>query len=157
MLCTKCSVLKSEKEYYRYRGRPQQPCRICWKLKEKARREDPTVREKRRLQSKERRLLLRTQIIAALGNKCNRCSESDPRVLQVHHVNHTGSSPEEALISSSPKKLLANIISRPEEYELLCANDHVRHHYEVGSDVRELVKPSSPYKPRSVSGRVSRE
>jgi hypothetical protein len=69
----------------------------------------------------ERAQQLRRELLAALGDRCVRCGFGDWRALQVDHVNGGGSR-ERATLNLNRTSYYQKILSRPERYQLLCAN-----------------------------------
>lgn len=63
---------------------------------------------------------LRIEILNFLGGACIKCNFSDPRALQVDHVN--GGGKKELRTITSYNKYFKMIKSNPEKYQLLCAN-----------------------------------
>lgn len=68
------------------------------------------------------RTILREAAIQKLGGKCNHCSISDIRVLDIDHINADGNIEREQLHEF---EILRRIISGDFlDYQLLCANCH---------------------------------
>lgn len=61
----------------------------------------------------------RQEVLAFLGGICIWCGFSDPRALQIDHVNGGGSDEIARLGGDSGNK---RVYANPEKYELLCAN-----------------------------------
>ena len=56
---------------------------------------------------------------------CSHCGETDPRVLQFHHV----SGDKEFTIGTKPQsKGIATLLLEAEKCEILCANCHIKEH-----------------------------
>lgn len=72
----------------------------------------------------------RVAVIAILGGRCVRCGIDDPIVLQVDHTD--GGGREERRVLGSQYAVYARVLKHPDEYQLLCANDHARKTYEEG-------------------------
>ncbi len=70
------------------------------------------------------RVRLRKSVIEILGAICVQCGFSDPRALQIDHVNGGGNK-ERKILSSMTKyyKAITNsILANENKYQLLCAN-----------------------------------
>ena len=68
---------------------------------------------------------LRAGVVAALGGRCVRCGFSDPRALQIDHVNGDGASDRAkhgGANASFFKAVLTSICKEENKYQLLCAN-----------------------------------
>lgn len=65
---------------------------------------------------------LRTKLLELLGGKCVRCGFSDPRALQIDHVNGGGSRDNRKIKGNKYKSMLEKICSGYGGYQLLCAN-----------------------------------
>jgi len=63
---------------------------------------------------------LRKQILDKFGNACNRCGFSDPRALQIDHVNGGGA--QEIRNTEAVKYYKAVLADQTGKYQLLCAN-----------------------------------
>lgn len=70
----------------------------------------------------------RERAIDILGGKCSSCSNSDPRVLQIDHINGGGNSDRKG----SRASILNRIISGESGFQLLCANCHCIKSFENG-------------------------
>ena len=70
------------------------------------------------------RKLLRIKINSLLGNRCIRCGFSDPRALQIDHVNNDGYLERKKIRDDIErlKYILQKIESGSKDYQLLCAN-----------------------------------
>lgn len=87
-------------------------------------------KEMLRRRSRERRAKLRTEIIQLLGSKCMQCGFSDPRALQIDHINRNinGKYDRHCYERKSKgqemymKEVLASIKAGSKDYQLLCAN-----------------------------------
>lgn len=78
--------------------------------------------EIKRLKQKRVKELLakrRTEILALFGTVCKFCGFSDPRALQVDHINGGGHQERLQNNHSARYKLIK---AHPEKYQLLCAN-----------------------------------
>lgn len=74
---------------------------------------------------RDRRLMLRMQMIAAYGGKCVCCGESEVAFLELDHINGGGRAHRRELGSSSSKTMYLWLQKRgwPREgFQLLCAN-----------------------------------
>ena len=66
---------------------------------------------------------IRLEILALLGNKCVRCGFSDPRALQVDHINGNGNKQIEKFTTCSYYRFVLNQLKAgSKDYQLLCAN-----------------------------------
>lgn len=76
------------------------------------------------------------KVIERFGGKCNRCRETDWRVLQVNHINGGG---RKDFQGKGSKMVYKEILDgkREGEFNLLCANCNVRYEYEVGRRFEE--------------------
>lgn len=63
----------------------------------------------------------RLEILMLLGRVCSKCGFSDPRALQVDHVNGDGAT-ERKVTWGGTHRLLREIKQNPSRYQLLCAN-----------------------------------
>jgi len=85
------------------------------------------LRENEKLYLREYRRKLRSQIEIALGSKCKSCGFSDPRALQIDHINGGGHKERLTLGSTSLlRKCIRLMQNSPDiffsNYQLLCAN-----------------------------------
>jgi hypothetical protein len=77
----------------------------------------------RRSRTKERRYLLRRQIMKALGDKCCHCGFTDRRALQFDHIHGGGSKEYQAYMkNSSYEAYMRNVLANLHRFQLLCAN-----------------------------------
>ena len=72
-------------------------------------------------------LRLRSAVLELLGNKCVKCGFSDPRALQIDHVNGGGMQERRDLKhKGSGKKyhnvVIKSVLNKEGRYQLLCAN-----------------------------------
>jgi len=66
---------------------------------------------------------IRYRLIELLGSKCIRCGFSDPRALQIDHVNGNGAKDRKSKDSYTMyRRMIKEIQSGSKEYQLLCAN-----------------------------------
>lgn len=63
--------------------------------------------------------LARQRALDCLGSKCTRCGFSDPRALQIDHVNGGGS---ESRRKSGPLTTYRQVPKNPSLFQILCAN-----------------------------------
>ena len=63
----------------------------------------------------------RDEAIAFLGGVCLRCGFSDPRALQIDHINSDGGE-ERRRFKHSRSKLFREVLAGKPHYQLLCAN-----------------------------------
>lgn len=68
--------------------------------------------------------LIRSKVIDGYGGKCNRCGFTDPRALQVDHVNGGGTQETANRWKGSVRSFLYWLVNNnfPDGYQLLCAN-----------------------------------
>ena len=95
----------------------------------KIRKENPKaykkLLEKSNSSHKEASKKLRSEVFAAFGNKCSKCGFSDPRALQIDHINGCGMKEMRKIGSNRPKfyrKVLESISRNEQKYQLLCSN-----------------------------------
>ena len=75
--------------------------------------------------AREHRKALKAEAHAALGNKCAHCGFSDPRALQIDHVNGGGRQDLGGRSRNNPtyyKQVIESAKRREKKYQLLCAN-----------------------------------
>lgn len=83
--------------------------------------------EQRRAYEKRKHRDRRTELIVRLGGKCASCPVSDPVVLEIHHRNGEGCAERKRLGWKYLKHLLGlSLAQLKKDYEVLCANCHVR-------------------------------
>lgn len=70
---------------------------------------------------RELRKARRKEILDLLGGECIQCTFSDPRALQIDHVNGGGHR-ERLYFGQNPVKLFKSVKENPDNYQLLCAN-----------------------------------
>lgn len=123
--CPKCATTKPISEYYNNRGRADglsAYCRACQQ-------EDGRISARR----------IRLELIELLGGKCTECDWSDPRALQVDHVNGGGSQERRNGITTTTRSFVARVLAHHEEYQLLCANHNVIKRFEDGENVGNRI------------------
>jgi hypothetical protein len=77
---------------------------------------------------------LRQQILNLLGNKCAKCGFSDPRALQIDHIEGGGYSKRQGISVDNQYRHI--IKSKGEGYQLLCANcNQIKKH--INREVRK--------------------
>jgi len=64
---------------------------------------------------------VRKKILSFFGDKCKKCGFSDPRALQLDHVNGGGSAYSKIFGNGNTSRY-RDIKLHPEKYQLLCAN-----------------------------------
>jgi hypothetical protein len=90
-------------------------------------RANPAVRNATR---KEYRAKLKSQVHSKLGNKCAKCPENDPVVLQIDHVFNDGKQDDIKFQNRSAPAYLKNVLSDTQgRYQLLCANCNLKKYY----------------------------
>ena len=90
---------------------------------------DPIMAEKIRTRARDRlrekRALIRKELIYLMGGKCAVCGFEDYRALQIDHVNSDGSSHREKMygnIVAYHKEIRESVISGEGRFQILCAN-----------------------------------
>jgi hypothetical protein len=81
--------------------------------------------ESRSAWNKHYRHELKKKIFAHLGNKCAHCGFSDPRVLQIDHVNGGGTKEINSMSRNRThyyRMVLTSVENNEGKYQLLCAN-----------------------------------
>lgn len=81
--------------------------------------EDPVYRLCRAETRSKRYRALRNEVILHLGRICQRCGFSDPRALQIDHINGGGN---RELSTTPTTKYMKKIMVDATGYQLLCAN-----------------------------------
>lgn len=80
-------------------------------------------REKKKKQQYEYYTKLRADVLLALGGSCVVCGVSDPRVLQIDHVNGGGSKQRKSVRGLSFYRfVLTELEKGSKDFQLLCAN-----------------------------------
>jgi hypothetical protein len=78
---------------------------------------------------------LRIKVLESLGNKCVRCGISDPRVLQIDHIN--GGGRKEAEKTGRNLTYFNKVIKNEhKEYQLLCSNCNWIKKYEKNENIK---------------------
>lgn len=65
---------------------------------------------------------IRQSLLVLLGNKCVKCGFSDPRALQVDHINGGGSIEKKKTTRTFSKMIIESVLKEENKYQLLCAN-----------------------------------
>ena len=69
---------------------------------------------------------VKAQLLTLLGDRCNKCGITDPRVLQFHHINGDGQLDRKGPMGVAYlRRLIKRASSIPPSIETLCANCHV--------------------------------
>lgn len=96
MICTQCGETKPLESFRADRSRSNGRKRLCKRCNtantvawEKRNKEQ--VRRAKKLAGQQYRPHLRAQVLAAYGNKCACCGESEPKFLSVDHIYNDGS------------------------------------------------------------------
>ena len=90
-------------------------CRVCKRIRNRRyKRADSEDRRKEYAQ-------LKQQIFNHYGNQCTRCSFTDPRALQIDHINGGGLAERRSKGSNGISRL-KRVLQNPAQYQLLCAN-----------------------------------
>src|ERR1022692_3922959 len=83
---------------------------------------DDRNRERQKGKTRSYNARVRAIIIELLGGECVRCHFTDPRALQVDHVNGGGSKERKSTTRGFYHVVLENHLSKKTKYQLLCAN-----------------------------------
>lgn len=103
----------------------------------------PNNRERLNKNTREYFRRLRVTILSLLGDKCVRCGFSDPRALQIDHINGGGTKEKKELKTSFNKLVLLSLANNEGRYQLLCANcNWIKRveRQEVGGGYRRKIK-----------------
>jgi predicted component of type VI protein secretion system len=98
--------------------------------------------EKIREIKRKAKVKMRLAVIAKLGGKCSRCPITDPRVLQINHING-----DAILDRVKPSNHLKNeyrfyksiLDGERTDLNLLCANCNIIYEYEIGRRKRNYL------------------
>lgn len=71
------------------------------------------------LAARQQTLELRRKALELLGGRCTQCPWTDPRALQIDHIDGGGHQERKKL---GNRGILKNVLKHPENYQLLCAN-----------------------------------
>jgi 5-methylcytosine-specific restriction endonuclease McrA len=100
------------------------PCKICGAPRNTR---DPRYRfcdehyaEYSRVNSNKYYHKTREEITSLLGGKCCRCGFSDPRALQIDHID--GGGKRHRAEHSNARMVYKDMLTHPEDFQLLCAN-----------------------------------
>lgn len=119
MVCIKCNENKPLSDYYSLstatNGR-KQPCKPCYSLKRLERREYELKH------STSLRRTTRLEVLAAYGNKCSCCGESEPAFLSIDHINNDGASHRRQIKRANIYWWLKRNNFPKDNFELLCHN-----------------------------------
>jgi hypothetical protein len=125
--CNSCLQWKEEEEFnYRYKAlEVRHPtCKTCqkvfrknWYESHKEEHQDNVHARKRRLRDEAREWVYQY----LLTHPCESCGESDPRVLEFHHLSHKDRAVSELIAGGYP---IARISSELSHCQVLCANCH---------------------------------
>ena len=74
------------------------------------------------LASRRAQLATRVKAFMLLGGKCEVCGNNDLRVLELDHVHNNGAN--ERRTYGRGHTMIKEVFKRPEDFQLLCANDH---------------------------------
>ena len=120
-------VLESLKQY---RDKPENRERARQKSAEWRRQNPVKYALLKRVETYRRRLLKR-ECLEIMGTECLWCKETDWRVLEFHHIDLGD---KESVLSRmiSNNSSIGKILPELEKCVVLCANCHVRYHYEYG-------------------------
>ena len=73
----------------------------------------------------------REKVLRVLGSKCARCGESDPRCLQIDHINGNGEKDRGSKRGARyHKRVYWSILRGSKDYQLLCANCNWKKKYD---------------------------
>lgn len=114
----------------------------------KARRNMDKESYNRREAERHRRLMLqaKSELVAALGGKCQRCGFPDSRAFQFHHVYWNGAEARKnrkGYTYAYYRKLKAELAADASSIRLLCANCHIIIHCEKNDERPEPAERSS--------------
>lgn len=90
-------------------------------------------RERQKHYQRDRARLFRTKMVDILGGKCVRCGFSDPRALNIDHVNGDGFIDRKKKRINHEKlfrNLCESVAKKENRYQLLCANCNWIKYYE---------------------------
>jgi len=115
----------------RSRARNRTPERKAW-MKAYLQRPEVHARsvEYHRIRARANRRSLRNRVLLALGNKCARCPQTDPRCLQVDHKDGGGN--RERRLLGGTERVYRKVLRHPDLYQLLCGNCHLVKTHENG-------------------------
>lgn len=80
---------------------------------------DPVKKAAKKVRDRERDMRLRKAALAYLGGSCVRCGFSDPRALQIDHIDGGGRAEHRVIGGRGISK---KVLDGAEGYQLLCAN-----------------------------------
>jgi len=81
----------------------------------------PEMQEERRVNARQKYVLLRQRVLAALGGVCTQCGFDDPRALHIDHVHGGGTQHRKSTCTTAIyRHVLAH--ANTGEYTLLCSN-----------------------------------
>lgn len=122
-LCTGCAIEKPLDDYYADRRATDGMGSRCRRCHNSGTRKWAQANQERvRTYDQRARLRLRLAAVAALGGFCTACGISDPRVLEIDHINGGGSQEFRTIGSPGVQRKLA--AGDTAGYQLLCANCH---------------------------------
>ena len=73
--------------------------------------------------------LAKNKVFQVFGRLCNKCGETDSRVMQLDHVNGGGTKERKKMNSLAR---YTRALKEPEKYQILCANCNVTKKFENG-------------------------
>lgn len=79
-------------------------------------------REKRKVSSKVYFDRIRVAVLNVLGGECIKCGFTDPRALQVDHINGSGHKDRKAIKGVFYTTVIQSVLNKEVKYQLLCAN-----------------------------------
>jgi hypothetical protein len=128
--CPRCGL--ENPEYYEGK---YDHCKACHRKMVRAwKQANPLQTYRQRVESRRRR---RARALAKLGGTCCRCAFSDPRALQIDHVNGGGRS-EQAEIGNDG--IIKRVLAGEDGYQLLCANcNSIKRHEEQELPAAQLA------------------
>ena len=88
--------------------------------------------ERSRAITRRARINLKRKTIDALGGKCKMCGNEDPIVLEVHHNVPLNTK------NRQPHTEWRKALKEPESCTLLCANCHIKVHYDMDNSHRGI-------------------
>lgn len=126
--CSRCGCILTENNIYLY-GRTKKKrrlCKECTKI---------IIRENNRKTN----LKLYAKLFDALGTKCVRCGFSNPRALQIDHINGKTALEKEKRRGSLHTIYRLSLDEIRARYQLLCANCNWIKRYENNEDVADFM------------------
>ncbi|SRR6266498_738708 len=118
-LCSKCKTIKTYSEFYVHNNHSDgytSQCKVCIQASNKHKYQERAKNGTNVSSTKK----VRSIALEKLGGVCVRCGFSDPRALQIDHVNGGGIREREAIGHAAIYRKVAR--GDTDGYQLLCAN-----------------------------------